>query len=188
MLAALQVGIRKVVHGVQLLIASPIHVRARGVFSGSLLRRQIRLGRFLAHAGANENVRRHMQGMGDRRRDGGIAARRVEALIGQAGIIVIVDEVVRYAGVLRLLGEDFLQNRAADPLVSEALVIRVGGGDQRERIEDAGFAIPRMLLIDLLHGLRVGLGSGLWRALLVVRVVSGDGGDVVAFASAGFLP
>ena len=57
-----------------------------------------------------EDVRRHVERVRRRRRDAGVAPRGREPPVRDGREVVAVDEVVRDAGMLRLLGEHLLED------------------------------------------------------------------------------
>ena len=104
-LRRLQVGIDAVVHRVQFFGDRPVALRDRA-------RRDVRVDRFLPVADARERVRRHVQRVRRRRRDLRVAPRGVERPIGERRHVVAVDDVVREARMIRLAGDELLENRA----------------------------------------------------------------------------
>src|SRR5262245_54732714 len=128
---ALQIGILQVIHGVQ---AVEVIFRRRGGAS-------IRLDRLLPQSLSGEDVRGHMQSMRSRGCDAGVTARRGQPLCSNGWKIVAMDQVMRYAGMIRLLGEYLFQDFRSLQLVGIALVGRKGSNIERQRIEYGRFSI-----------------------------------------------
>ena len=137
---------------------------------------------FAPIADAREDVRRHVLGMGRRRRDLGVASRSLEALLGDRRIVVEVDQVVRHAGMLRLTLGDRLEDRRALELAGVGLVGRRSRGVERERVVNLRLVIVRIALRQLLHGLRIGHDAGAMIDLLVVGVHDAERIQIVALA------
>ena len=130
-------------------------------------------------AEAREDVRRHVLGVRHRGRGPGIAASGDQPTARQGRIVVAVDDVVRGAGVLRLLREDPFEDRARLELVGVGLVGGRCGRVERQRVEDGGFPIVGIAAGQPLHGLLVG---GRPRAVIErvgVAIVRRDGRDVL---------
>ncbi len=90
--------------------------------------------------------------------------------------------VMARAGMLRLLCEHPLQNLAGLELILVGLVETVGGGEQRQRVEDPRFTIVGVALRDRLHLAHVG---GCARAVIELVVIGVEGRqrvEIVAFA------
>src|SRR6478609_7183046 len=92
-----------------------------------------------------------MLGMCRSWRDLGIASGGVEAFLGDRGIIVKVDQVMRHARMLRLAYCDRLQDCRALELVGVSFVGWRRRGVQGERIIDLRFVIVGIALCQLLH-------------------------------------
>ena len=137
--------------------------------------RPVRLDRVLPVAKSREDVRGHVKGVGRVGRDARVSAGRAETLRGDRREVVAVDQVVRHAGVIRLLGEDRLQNGSGLQLVPVRLVVRVQRGVERERIEDRRLGVLRILPGDGFHHLFVRDGALRVRDLvgvLIERVIA----------------
>ena len=67
--------------------------------------------RFLTVAEPGEDVRRHVQRVRRGRGDFRIAAGRPKARLGKPWRVIAMDQVVRHARMVRLLGEDRLEDR-----------------------------------------------------------------------------
>ena len=174
-LARLQVRVRHVVHRVQLL-------RRRARLARSVGRQDVRVDRLLPRADTREGVRRHVQRVRRRRRDLRVAARRAQRVIGQRRHVVAVDDVVRDARMIGLLGVELLEDRPGLQLIRVRLVGRLRGGRERQRVEDRRLAIGRILRGQIPHRLRVRDDA---RALIDRGEISVElrrGGDVAPLA------
>src|SRR2546421_414659 len=81
----------------------------------------------------------------------------VIAATGDRREVVAVDQVVRYAGVIRVLLVDRLQNRDGLEQGRHALVVE--GLVEGQRVEDLGLDVVGILLAQRLHRVRVVLGA-----------------------------
>ena len=100
-LAELQVGVDHVVPAMHLATAFLFRLRRAH-------RLDVGRDRFLPIADAGIDVRGHVLRMRRRRRDLGVAVRGFEALLRSLRIVIEVDQIVRYAGMLRqTLGDRF---------------------------------------------------------------------------------
>ena len=104
-LSGLQVGVNLVVAGMQFFCRLTFAPRRR-------CRRDIAVDGFLPVAHARKGVRWHVQRMRRIRRNFRITPRRHERPSRQRRHVVSMDNVVRQSRMLRLLLEQFLQNRA----------------------------------------------------------------------------
>src|SRR5262245_57824172 len=95
----------------QLLIPSAPREGLRGVLPRGVRGGTVGLNRLWPQPEPNKNVRGHMQRMRHRRRDLCVAARGGERSLRVLGVVVAMDDVMRYARVVRLLGKNFLENR-----------------------------------------------------------------------------
>jgi len=84
--------------------------------------------------------------------------------------------------VLRLLCEHPLQNLPGLELILVGLVETVGGGEQRQRVEDARFTIIGVALRDRFHLAHIGGGARAMIELVVIGVERRERVDIVAFA------
>jgi hypothetical protein len=91
-----------------------------------------------------------------------------------------VDQVVRDSRVLRRLRKDAVQDPGGLLLGGVGLVRRRDRAEDRESVEDPGFAIVRVLRSDALHRGLEGEGAGAVIELVGVAVEGLDAGDVVA--------
>ena len=73
--------------------------------------------------------------------DPGIAQRRIEALLGEGGIVVGVNQIVRHARMLRPALGDRLQDGSRLELVGVGLVRRRRSDVEREGIVDLHFVV-----------------------------------------------
>ena len=72
--------------------------------------------------------------------------------------------------MLRLLREHLLQDIAGLELILVGLIETVSSGEERERIENASFAVVRIPLRELLHLAHVGGGARAMIQLVMVGV------------------
>ena len=122
---------------------------------------------------------------GDGGRDLRVTAGGGQAELRQLRLVVGVDQVVGHAGMVGLDGEEFFQDRRRLLAIGEGGVVVRFGGEQRERVEDRGFVIVRIGLVNLLHRVGVGLGASFVIQLLRVAVEGRDGCDVGLLARSG---
>src|SRR5215470_15897554 len=95
-----------------------------------------------------------------------------------------MDDVVSYARMLRLAGEDRFQNFATLALVGKCL-IGFGCGDvERERVKDGGFGVVRISSLQCTHLLFEYFGV-LRRRLSVLTINFRERFDVAFLASSG---
>src|SRR5712692_3877649 len=92
------------------------------------------------------------------RRDFGVHARGAEALLGEHGIVVAMNDVVRDSRMVGLLLEDRLKNFATFALVREGLVGLRSGDSECQGVEDGGFAVLGISSLQLAHFLLEGAG------------------------------
>src|SRR5215471_1242642 len=114
-LGSLKVCVDKVVLRVELVPRSI-------VFLGRRFGSEIGFDRLLPKAQARKNMRRHMQCMRRVRRDLGVAPRSIERLLRKRRIVVGMDDVMSYPGMIWLLGKSLFQNRAGLLLVRICLI------------------------------------------------------------------
>src|SRR5215475_15491298 len=100
-LRALQVCISEIVHRVQLLIPCALHAIPRGVSLRRRLGVEVRSNGFLPQSQSREDVRGHVPRMRGGGRDLRIAAGGGKRKIRERRIVVTVNQIVRYAGMLR---------------------------------------------------------------------------------------
>src|SRR5262245_59058646 len=92
-----------------------------------------------------------------------------------------MNNVVGHSGVVRLVGEDFLQNRAGLFLVGVGLIGRQRRGVEGERVKRRRFAVLGITHVHLFHGLLVREGTRAMVELVGVLIKSLDRRDVVLF-------
>ena len=117
-----------------------------------------------------------------RRRDRGIAPSRVEPLLGDRGIVVEMDQIMRDSGVPRLALEDRFEDCGTLKLVGIALVVGRRRDIESNRIRDLGFVIVWIALRQRFHRLQIflhALGVG---QLVVIGIKNEESVDVLAFA------
>ena len=137
----------------------------------------IRRDRFVPHAEAGEDVRGHVQGVRNPRRDRGIRFGCRQAARCERGIIVTVDEIVRGAGMIAVCRPQFFQNRGRLQLVRQSRVSRRGipNGQDRQRVEDARFKIVGIAVVQFAHRFFV-RDHAIARSHWTVAGLSGRGG------------
>jgi len=155
LLAALQIGVIQEVHCVSLIVG--FGLMGFGGARSSGLRRDVGGDGVLPHAEANENVRRHMDGMRRVGRDGGVTAGGGEALWREALLVRGVDDVVRNAGMARVLFEKRIED--GDGFLAELQsldgVLFVSQRDEGERVKGADFDVTRKVGVPLFHRSRI---------------------------------
>ena len=174
-LSELQMGIDEIIERVDAILR-----RAPVGFRG--LRRVVRRDRVLPAAEQHVGMRRHVDRM---RHDGHadrVILRRGERAVDQRRIVVGVNDVMAGAWVLRLLREHLLQNLAGLELIPVGLVEAVGGGEQRQRVEDACFTIVGVALRERFHLAHIGGGARAMIELVVIGVERRERVEIVAFA------
>ena len=143
-------------------------------------RRQVRGDRILPEPEPREDVRGHVEGVRRVRGDPGVGAGRGEGIGGKLRIVERVDHVMRDAGMLRLEGQEGVQDRGRLLLVREARVARRRRAEQRQGVEDLRFMVVGQLLRELPDGIAVGLRAGLVIEPIGVAIEGADRGDVSA--------
>ena len=181
-LARLEICVHDVVERVQRLIPDRGFSQLRVIRLAGIRGRAVGVDRLLPETEAREDVRRHVLRVRHGRRDLRVAPRSAEPARGQGRIVIAVDDVVRDAGMVRLLGQDLLEDRARLQLIGVRLVGRRRRRVQRERIEHRGLAVVGIAPVELLHRLLVGGGPRAMVQLVVVAIVRLDRGDVVLLA------
>jgi len=109
-----------------------------------------------------------MQRVRSRRRDHPIELGRRHAHRRKRREIIAVDQAVRDARMVRLLLRFLVQDRCGLELLRVVLVVEIDRAVQRERVEDRGLGIVRIMLVKLLHRLFVMFGAGLVVDLVVI--------------------
>ncbi len=113
-------------------------------------------------------------------RDFGVLVGSRNATLGQRWEVVAVDQVMRDAGVIRILLVDRLQDLdGPEQVVHTAVVERLV---QRQRVEDLGLDVVGILLDEHLHRLLVVLRARVLVDLFIVFVELLDGRQPVALA------
>ncbi len=121
------------------------------------------------------------------RGDVGVAARRGQALLRERRRVVAVDEIVRDARMVGVLGELLLEDAGRLEVRGIRLVGRGLRRGEVERVEDLRFVVVRVLRRERLVGLRARELALALTAVGEVLVVGGDRLEVVALAL-GFAP
>ena len=116
----------------------------------------IRGDRFAPHAEHGKRMRGHVQRMGRRRRQLGVALCRRQALTANWRKIIAVDDVVRDTGMVRLLRLDRLQDRRRLELFGVGLVIEIHRFIERKRVEDGRLGVVGITLGQLGHRRLIG--------------------------------
>jgi hypothetical protein len=174
-LAELQVGVDEIVEVVDAIL--------RG--SALVLRRlpgNVRGDRVAPAAEEHVGVRRHVDGVRDDRHARRIGLRRRERAVDQRRIVVSVNDVVAHRRMLRRLGHDLFEHGAGLDLVRIGFVERIGGREQRERMEDRRFAVRGIVARDLLHPARIGEDARAVVELFEVRIERCERIDVILLA------
>src|SRR5207302_10872091 len=107
-----------------------------------------------------EDVRRHVIGVCRSRRDFSVRTGCTQTFLGQQGIVVAVDDVVGYARMLGLVGENRLEDFAALALIGKGLVGFGCGYGQGERVENGRLAVVGIGGLHVGHLLLERLGVG----------------------------
>jgi len=82
-------------------------------------------------------------------------------------------------------GEELFQDCGGLLAVGEGGVVVGFGGEQGERVEDRGFMIVGVGLVDFFHRSGIGGSAGFVTQFLRIGVKRSDGGDVGFFAGRG---
>jgi hypothetical protein len=93
-----------------------------------------------------------------------------------------MNDIVAWARVLRLLREGLFQNLARLELILVSLVQTVGGGEQRQRVEDPRLAVIGIALRDLLHLAHIGSCAHAMIELVMIRVERRERLEIISFA------
>src|SRR5216684_1455515 len=99
-----------------------------------------------------------MEGVRRRRGDLAVASRRPKPSVCQGRVVVVVDQVMRDAGVIRLRSEDRLEDLRGLPLVRVRLVGGRRGRVERESVEDGRLGVIGITLVNAAHGRLVAEG------------------------------
>ena len=179
-LAELQVGVLHEVVGMRHADQHAVELGFRRVLARHGDRPQVRGDRLLPHADHRINVRRHVLRVRRRRRDLRVLVRHRHALARERREIVAVDEVMRDAGMLRILLVERLED--ADRLQQRRHVLVVEGLVERERVEHLRLDVVRVLLRQRRHRLLVVPGARVLVDLVEVPVELLDRRQPVALA------
>ena len=147
-LRLLQIGVHEIVKGMHAIVRVPSILFCRG-------RHEIALNRLRPHAQQHVDVRGHVQRVGHGRRELRVAAGGGQSARGERRVVVAVDHVVSGAGMVGRRGEDLLGDLRRAFLARIGLVVRIGRGLKRQRVEGHDLAIVRIALRHLLHQLAV---------------------------------
>ena len=126
-----------------------------------------------------------MQGVRGHGRDLRVTAGGGQAELGELRLVVGVDQVVGHAGMVGLGGEELLQDRRRLLAICESCVLVRFGGEQGERVENRGFVVIRVGLVNLLHRVGVRLGASVVLEVLGIAVEGCDGRDIRLLARSG---
>ena len=142
------------------------------------------IDRLLPHAEADENVRRHVQGVGRRRRNLRIGVRRVQSERRETRVIEAVNQVMRDPGMIGMLVEQPVEDRRRLLLIGVGLVGRDRHPvrDELESIEDRRLVIVRKLRRQPLHCRFVGASARVEIDGFRVAIEERDRVDVGALA------
>src|SRR5215467_14710497 len=96
-------------------------------------------------------MRRHVVGMSGRWGNLGVQSRRGKALFSENRIVVAMNDVVRDARMVGILGEEGFEDFPAAALIRKGLVGFGSGDVQRDRMENGGFGIVGISGLQLTH-------------------------------------
>ena len=147
-----------------------------------LKRRRVRGDGFLPKPDHGVDVRRHVPRVRHGRRNAGIAPRRRYSLLGKRREVVGVNEVVRHARMLRVLLEEFLQQRRGLDLIGVGEIAFRRRGLKRQRIIGLHLVVVGIALRHPLHRGIIGCQSGIHGDLVMVAEIGAQGLDPVALA------
>jgi hypothetical protein len=142
---------------------------------------EIRLNRLVPQTQSCEDMRWHVERMRRFRSDFRVAPRGRQRENRKLGRIVAVDQVVNDARMVRLLRQDTVQDLGRLLLAGIGLVGRRRSCDQRERVEDGGFAVFRITGRESLRGITPGERAVAMGRFIVILIEHFDNGDVIAF-------
>ena len=125
----------------------------------------------------DEDVRRHVLRVTGRRRDAGIRPRGPQPERRVNRIVVGVNQIVRRAGMVRVIAEHRLEDRRGAHVDGEVAAL-VRRAEERQRVERGGVRIVRIRRDGVRH--RVGVGE-VARLLVAVAVEDLDGAHIVLF-------
>src|ERR1700733_12322287 len=107
-----------------------------------------------------------------------IAPRRRQAKLRQLRLVVAVNQIMRYAGMIGLGSEKLFQNCRGLLAVGEGRIFVWLRREQGERVERSRLVIVGITFIHFLHRSGIGFGAGTMIQLPGVTVESADGSDV----------
>src|SRR5262249_61891578 len=108
-----------------------------------------------------------------------IAARHVEPARGYGRVVIGVDQIMHRAGMVGMLGEGLFKNCGSLQLIGVGFV---GGRCERRNgigLEDLGLRIVRILVVDLLQRLSIGVHSLIVAPAVRIPIEGLGGGDVI---------
>src|SRR5439155_1874284 len=113
---------------------------------------------FVPHSEPSEDVRRHMQRVRYPWRNRIISPGRSQSALSQRGVIVAMDQVMNYAGMVWVLFPQLFQNGGCLQLLRQPRVTRRGVTDTQncKGVEGLHFKIVRKLVSQVAHGFFVG--------------------------------
>ena len=155
--ANLKVGVFEEVHRMHFVMQ---HVDVhRGHLVGNLDCGEIGIDVVLPESQAREDVRRHVNRVGGGGRDAGVFAGRGQSEAGHRGIVAAVNDVVGDAGMVGLILVQFVENGDGGFGVDEVGVAFGRRAEESKGVQNRGFTILGIALVDAVHGLRVGFGA-----------------------------
>ena len=96
-------------------------------------------------------------------RDFGVAARCIERERSQSRVVIAMDDVMSKAGMLGMFCKKRFEDGAGFPLICVGLVTYGRIGADSEGVENCGFVILRIPLVNLAHCLFVSSARGVGR-------------------------
>ncbi len=147
-----------------------------------LKRRRVRGNGFLPKPDHGVDVRRHVPRVRHGRRNAGIAPRRRNSLLGKRRKVVGVNEVMRHARMLRVLLEEFLQQRRGLDLIGVGEIALRCRGLKRQRIKGLRLVVIGIALRHPLHRGTIGCQSDIHGDLVMVAEIDAKGIDPIALA------
>src|SRR5216117_1826592 len=127
---------------------------------------------FVPHPETSEDVRRHVQRVRYPWRNRIISPGRSQSTLGQRGIIVAMDQVMNYAGMVRVLFPQLFQDGGRLKLFRQTRVIGRGitFSQNRESVEGLRFEIVWILVPELVHRFFVSDHTVAWSDWSVTRL------------------
>ena len=176
----LQVGVHQKIHGVKLMPLAA-HVLRRFFLSGRY-RANIGIDVVLPQTEPRKNMGWHVQGVWCSRCKLRIPACRRQAQLRHVGFVIRMDQIMRHARVIGLLGKQFLQHRGGSLSIGVGLI--VVSRQHAKRVKRRCFVIIGMPLVNLLHRIRI-RRSPLLISLPRVLIKFAQGCDVILFTRSG---